>query len=190
MFFFVAIKLDQSLDDNQNCSLARNGLVWMIIKKKRLFWWLSQILIGEHRYFAECRMPNVNASEVQCWVNQILGWFPSIVYLNGTWFTQFPNPNHQNSIYILLICLHQNNWWFLQIGNCPFSLVQGSSGSFGMVSRYSVPWSDHSKPDRSLNSSLIVSQCSQTFSQVFKSRTKTRALPRILKPRRQKACFT
>ena len=35
MFCFVAIKLDQSLDDNQNCSLARNGLVWMIIKKKR-----------------------------------------------------------------------------------------------------------------------------------------------------------
>ena len=35
MFCFVAIKLDQSLNDNQNCSLARDGLVWMIIRKKR-----------------------------------------------------------------------------------------------------------------------------------------------------------
>ena len=60
------------------------------------------------------------------------------------------------------------------------------SGSFGKVSRYFVPWSDHSKPDLSLNS-LIVPQCSQTFSQVFKPRTETRALPRIFKPRRQKS---
>ena len=35
MFCFVAIKLDQSLDNNQNRGLARNGLVWRIIRKKR-----------------------------------------------------------------------------------------------------------------------------------------------------------
>ena len=85
MFCFVAIKLDQSLDDNQNCSLARNGLVWMIIKKKRysgdyhIFLYESRGILQN----AECRMLNANDSEVQCWVNQVLGWFPSIV--NLTW---------------------------------------------------------------------------------------------------------
>lgn len=93
MFCFVAIKLDQSLDDNQNCSLARNGLVWMIIKKKRYS--------GDYHIFLyESRgiLQNANDSEVQCWVNQVLGRFPSIV--NLTW-----NLIHSVSFYLYTIYL-------------------------------------------------------------------------------------